>query len=324
MSQIKHTTSTTSRRRLLSLVALLLAGPPVMAAQDQRVDYQAELPKAPPAGESGYFTPPPHGDYPKGPFGEAVKRGERLFNDTRHAAADYVGNDQNCVNCHIDAGRQPDAAPLWAAWVAYPAYRKKNDHVNTMEERIRGCFTYSMNAKGSKVGHAPEPGNPLLTDLQAYMYWLASGAPTGRKLPGRGYPKLAKPPEPYSPERGAKVYADNCAICHGDHGQGTQLADGNYAFPPLWGKGAFNWGAGMHRVNTAAGFIKANMPLGKPDSLSLQDAWDVAAFINHHPRPSDPRDQGDLAATDAKFHGHACYYGDKGADGKTLGTGTGN
>lgn len=310
---------------MITLAAALVAMP-LSAAQDKRVDYQAELPKSPPVDNSGYHQPPAHGDYPKGPFGEAVKRGEALFTDTRHTAGDYVGNDLNCSNCHLDAGRLANSAPLWGAWVAYPAYRKKNDHVNSMEERIRGCFTYSMNAKGSKIGHAPEPGTPLLTDMEAYMYWLAKGAPTGEKLPGRGYPKLDKPPKPYSPERGAKVYAENCAICHGENGEGTKLAHGDgYAFPPLWGKGSFNWGAGMHRVNTAANFIKANMPLGKPDSLSLQDAWDVAAFINHHERPSDPRDKGDLAATDAKFHNHACYYGDKlKSEAKPLGTGTGN
>lgn len=323
-----------SRRTLLGMAVLLLVDqlsllgapgiyPSALAAEapaEKRIDYQAELPKAPPAGPAGYHVPPAHGEYPQGPFGEAVKRGEALFNDTQHTAADYVGNDLNCANCHIDGGRQANSAPLWGAWVAYPAYRKKNDHVNTMEERIRGCFTYSMNAKDSKIGHAPEPGDPLLTDMQTYMYWLAKGAPTGDKLPGRGYPKLDKPAKPYSPERGARIYADNCALCHGNNGEGTQLADGSFAFPALWGKGSFNWGAGMHRVNTAAAFIKANMPLGKPNSLDLQDAWDVAAFVNHHDRPSDPRNKGDIAATDAQFHKHACYFGDK-ADGKVLGTG---
>ena len=45
----------------------------------------------------------------------------------------------------------------------------------------------------------------------------------------------------------------------------------------------------MVRVNTAAEFIKANMPLGKGGSLSLQDAWDVAQYMNSHERPKDPR-----------------------------------
>jgi thiosulfate dehydrogenase len=40
----------------------------------------------------------------------------------------------------------------------------------------------------------------------------------------------------------------------------------------------------MHRVLTAARFIKARMPLGKPD-LNDADAFDVAGFINAQPRP---------------------------------------
>lgn len=284
-----------------------------------RIDYQAELPAAPSVSERGYHQPPPHRAYPEGPFGEAVKRGERLFNETSTYAPRYVGNGMECRYCHLDSGRLADSAPMWAAWTLYPAYRKKNDHVNSMEERIRGCFTYSMNAKDSEAGHAPEPGDPLLTDLMAYMYWLAKGAPTGVVLPGRGYPKLDKPEKPYDPKRGKVVYEAQCAICHGADGQGRKV-DGRYVFPPLWGKDSYNWGAGMHRINTAAGFIKANMPLGKPDSLSLQEAWDVAAYINSHERPSDPRDKGDLAATDAKFHAHQCYYGEH-QDGRVLGDG---
>ena len=73
--------------------------------------------------------------------------------------------------------------------------------------------------------------------------------------------------------------------------------------PPLWGKDSYNWGAGMHRINTAAAFIKHNMPLGKPGSLSDQQAWDVAAFINTHERPQDPRlVEGSIEKTRVKFH----------------------
>jgi len=40
----------------------------------------------------------------------------------------------------------------------------------------------------------------------------------------------------------------------------------------------------MHRVLTAARFIKARMPLGKSD-LDDYQAFDVAAYINSKPRP---------------------------------------
>ncbi len=76
-------------------------------------------------------------------------------------------------------------------------------------------------------------------------------------------------------------------MCHGDNGQGLQasldIRDG-YLFPPLWGPDTFNDGAGMHRVLTAANFIKARMPLGQAD-LTDDEAFDVAAYINSTERP---------------------------------------
>ncbi len=65
----------------------------------------------------------------------------------------------------------------------------------------------------------------------------------------------------------------------------------------------------MHRVNTAASFIKANMPLGLGYSLTDQEAWDVAFFINSHERPQDPRFDGKLTNTQKVFHQHGGQYG---------------
>jgi len=272
-------------------------------------DYQVELPANPKGAIA--FTPPDEKSIPDNQFGEAVKYGKSLFENTQQLRDKYVGNDLNCVNCHLDRGRQKDSAPLWAAYPKYPAYRKKNDHVNTIEERIQGCFKYSMN------GTAPPSGSKELTSLVTYHYWLATGAPIGTTLAGRGYPKLAKAEKKPSISRGKKIYRVSCAICHGPFGQGVQTAEG-VIFPALWGKGSFNWGAGMHRINTAAGFIKANMPLGKPNSLSDQKAWDVAAYVNSHDRPQDPRFDGKLAQTAKTYHKHQCFYSKK-VNGKILG-----
>ena len=46
----------------------------------------------------------------------------------------------------------------------------------------------------------------------------------------------------------------------------------------------------MHGVDKAAAFIWSNMPLGAGRTLTPQQAFDVAAFVNHQPRPFDPRD----------------------------------
>lgn len=257
------------------------------------------------------FTPPNEADMPNNEFGKVVKLGENIFIDTQHYAKQYVGNGMNCVNCHLASGRKENSAPLWGAYVRYPAYRAKNNRVNTIEERIQGCFKYSMNGK------APSADSPEMVALVTYAYWLASGAPVGTKLKGAGYPKLPKPGLAPDARRGKTVYTENCQVCHGINGEG-QKADGKSVFPPLWGSESFNWGAGMHRIDTAAGFIKANMPLSKGDTLTDQQAWDVATFVMSHERPQDPRFKGNVAQTKKEFHDENCKYGET-VDGKVLG-----
>lgn len=259
------------------------------------------------------FTPPDERAIPNDEFGAMVRFGQQVFVDTAVYAPKYVGNGLSCVNCHLDQGRLANSAPLWAAWVSYPAYRKKTGRVDTYEERLQGCFRYSMN------GTAPASGSRELTALVTYSYWLATNAPVGATLQGRGYPELPKPASAPDIARGAQVYADRCAVCHGTNGAGTKIG-ARYAFPPLWGPNSFNWGAGMHRVNTAAGFIRANMPLGNPNSLSIQEAWDVAAYVTSRERPADPRQTGSIAQAKKTHHDEMCYYGES-IDGRTLGEG---
>ncbi|HKT31391.1 MAG TPA: c-type cytochrome, partial [Gammaproteobacteria bacterium] len=224
------------------------------------------------------FTPPPESAIPTGPDGDMIWRGRLIFENTRQYAGQYVGNKLNCSSCHLDRGRRADSAPMWAAYVAYPKYRSKNHRVNTLEERIQDCFRFSMNGK------PPPNDSPAMVALVEYFRWLATGLPVGITPKGAGYPQLPAPSKPPSIERGAAVYAANCAMCHGDDGEGRE-ARGTQVFPPLWGPESFNRGAGMQRLSTAAAFIKANMPYGAGSLLSDQQAWDVAAFVVSHARP---------------------------------------
>ena len=257
------------------------------------------------------FTPPNEDSIPSDEFGKIVRQGKNIFEDTQHYAKQYVGNGMNCVNCHLGAGSKSDSSPLWGAYVRYPAYRAKNNKVNTYEERIQGCFKFSMNGK------APAVDSPEMVALVTYSYWMATGAPVGAKLKGAGYPELAKPAITPDAIRGKTVYTESCQICHGANGEGKKV-DGKSVFPPLWGSEAFNWGAGMHRINTAAGFIKANMPLSKGNTLTDQQAWDVATYVMSHERPQDPRFKGDVAQTKKDYHDENCKYGET-VDGKVLG-----
>lgn len=267
------------------------------------------------------FAPPNESAVPAGPGGEAIRRGKAIFDDPASFASAYVGNSMACKNCHLDSGRKADSSPMWAAWVRYPLFRSKDNAVNTMEDRIRGCFRYSMNAPNSPSGGPPPPGSNVYRDLQSYFHWLATGAPTGAKLAGGGFPTPPLTDAGYDPARGAPLFQQKCGSCHGPDGEGARQPDGKVVYPPLWGSRSYNWGAGMARVDLAAGFIKANMPFDQPGSLSDQDAWDIAAFVDSHERPKDPRQSGSVADNaKANFAGQKTFYG-RVIGGKILGGG---
>lgn len=258
--------------------------------------------RQPTAVQAKGFSPRPDSDIPSGPLGEAITLGRTIFTDTANAAPQYVGNDLKCSNCHLDGGRRPNTAPLWAAYGMFPQYRKKNGHMNTFAERVQECFKYSMN------GRVPPPDDPVIVAIESYAAFLAKGAPQGVKMPGQGYPKLAPPTQPPDFARGRAVFAASCARCHGADGAG-QRADGQVLFPPLWGERSYNWGAGMSDMQNAAAFIATAMPQDKPGSLTDQQAWDLAAYIDSQPRPQDPRYAGSVADTRARYHssGQSAY-----------------
>ena len=259
------------------------------------------------------FTPPPDGAIPAGPYGDLIRLGQSIFEDTPNYAQDYAGNALSCRNCHLDRGRDPKSSPMWAAYVHYPEYRKKDGLVNTIQMRIQGCFRYSQN------GTVPEADSREITALVTYFYWMAAGLPVGVKPRAAGYPKLDPPKEVPSPERGARVYASNCALCHGEGGLGRS-SGGQQVFPPLWGPHSFNWGAGMHQVDRAAGFIKTSMPFGAGGTLTDQEAWDVAAYVNSRPRPQDPRFTESVEKTRELYHAdHEYDYYGREVDGLVLG-----
>ncbi len=247
-----------------------------------------------------------------------IRRGHDLFVNTQQLRGKNVFNNMNCSSCHLGEGRLPFSGPVWPAAVTLPDYRGKNGHVNNLEERLVGCFTYSMNGK------PPAYGSDDMLALTAYHQWLAKGVPmfqSGSTMYGRGFARLPDPAEEVDYERGAKVYAENCSICHADNGGGL-VQNEKVIFPALWGDDSYNWGAGIIRHYTLSSFIKHNMPLGQPNSLSDQQAWDVAYYINTQERPQDPRYTGDVKETREKyletFHKHSSY-GLKGQDGTLLG-----
>lgn len=217
---------------------------------------------------------------PEGPLGAAVRQGLSIMNATKATLPDNVGNGLNCSSCHLNAGTIAYAAPLVGLWGVFPEYFARSGRVETLADRVNDCFRRSMNGRPIDVDGAP------MRALMAYVAWLSAGVPTGASVEGRGFRALTAPARTPDAGRGATLFEQRCAACHGKDGGGIPAAGGTYAMPPVWGPQSFNEGAGMAQVATIAAFIKAKMPLGQGGSLSELDAWDIAALVTGAPRPA--------------------------------------
>ncbi len=196
----------------------------------------------------------------------------------------YIKSRLNCGSCHLGTGTEPGTLTLLLTTERYPRFSNRAGGMTDIEDRINECMQRSMNGR-------PLPADsPEMMAMAAYIRSLGAR----HAAMGASRRKAEEPARFEMPDRaadvavGARVFVERCAICHGQDGLGL-LASADprrgYVFPPLWGSDSFNNGAGMHRVLTAARFIKARMPLGEA-TLSDNEAFDVAAFINAQPRPA--------------------------------------
>jgi len=195
----------------------------------------------------------------------------------------YTGTRMACSSCHLGAGTEPGTLSLLQSAANYPRFSGRDGGNRDLYDRINGCMTRSMN------GRELPRDSPEMLAMAAYITSLGDLY----AAMGQGQREASEQPAFVTPQRaadlraGETVFTERCAICHGPDGAGLQARPDRvhgYVFPPLWGPDSFNDGAGMHRVLTAARFIKARMPLGQAD-LTDDQAFDVAAFINSKPRP---------------------------------------
>lgn len=203
--------------------------------------------------------------------------GYNIVMETNRFAGRYAGNALSCTNCHLKGGTRTDGFPLNIAGV-YPKWRSKNGVRNGIGLRIRDCFLYSLN------GIMPSEEAAEVQAVAAYINYLSEGEVIGHPPKGWGVPTLPDTGADPNPPRGQVVFKRECAVCHGANGEGSDT------MPPVWGLNSYSAGAGLNNVQRLAGFIWANMPMGKERSLTQQEALDVAAFINLQHRPFDPRE----------------------------------
>ncbi len=241
-----------------------------------------------PASAPVSFHVPDEITIPSGPKGAAIELGKQLITTTHKMLPRNVGNGLNCSNCHLGAGTVALAGPFVGLWGVFPDYRTRGGDIDNLAERINDCFKRSMN--GRPLAYDSTEMNAMLM----YINWLSTGVPVGSPVAGRGMGRVDSALTPNA-VRGKQIYAEKCANCHGANGEGTKNPAGGYVFPPVWGSQSFNIGAGMARTYTAAAFIKGNMPLGQGNTLSEQDAVDVAAFVTHQPRPAFAGARNDYA-----------------------------
>lgn len=194
-------------------------------------------------------------------------------------------NGLNCQNCHLDAGGKPFGNNYFAVESTYPQMRARSGALETIPKRVNDCFERSLN------GQALDTTSREMKAIVAYMRWLGTGVPKGQKPKGAGLMEVPFLNRPADPAKGQMVYADKCSSCHGTDGQGLPIPNSARTYPPLWGNGSYNEGAGLFRMSRFAGYVKANMPFGASfdnPQLTDEEAWDVAAFVNSKPRPKHP------------------------------------
>jgi thiosulfate dehydrogenase len=204
----------------------------------------------------------------------SIRRGKALLAFTRDSLPNHVGNRLQCVSCHPDNGTRRDVMPWVGVYARFPQYRARVGGIQVIEDRINDCFKRSMNGKPL----VPESRD--MRDIIAYMAFLSSGYPVFAQVDGQSFPRI--PALQGDTTRGATTFTAKCSVCHGANGGGTDV------FPALWGDSSYNIGAGMARVQTAAAFIKVAMPQTAPGTLTDQEAYDLAAYINSRQRPDFP------------------------------------
>jgi thiosulfate dehydrogenase len=270
---------------------LITAGLPVLLLLAGGIYWQCQFPEKhafPPASPDELWIAPDISTVPPTEEGELIRYGQQLVSYTAvffgpRGRLGKNANGMNCQNCHLKAGTQPWGNNFGAVYSTYPKFRERRGAVESIPLRIVDCFERSLN------GESPDTNSREMRAFVAYMQWLGHKVPKGKKPDGSGLEPLSFPKRAADPAKGKLGYGSKCQRCHGPAGEGILSSDSiSYIYPPLWGKHSYNTGAGLFRLSRFAGFIKDNMPFGtdyRKVSLTDEEAWDLAAFVNSQPRP---------------------------------------
>lgn len=265
------------------------------------------------------YLPPDTSQIQQSEQGALIRYGRELIINTRKylgpaGMVTQVSNQLNCQSCHLEAGAKASAYSANFLGVAanYPLYRDRSGMMETIQFRVNDCMLRSMNGKPL------DTAGREMKALVAYILWVGKDIPAKIKPVNSKIEQLPYLHRAADTVSGKKVYAVKCQLCHGANGNGGYSVDAALYYPPLWGAGSYNTGAGMYRLSRLAGFVKNNMPFGVShgkSQLSDEECWDVAPFINSKPRPHKdfPNDWPDLSkkAIDHPFGPYADSFSEK-------------
>jgi thiosulfate dehydrogenase len=206
-------------------------------------------------------------------------RGLALLNAFRDSLPAHSGNRLRCTSCHLDNGTRESALPWLGTLARYPQYRSRPGTEESIERRINECIARSL--AGQMIA---EDGQDM-RDMVAYMASLRDRPRPVDHVPVTLAGRV---------DEGQRAYTAQCARCHGANGNGVVALA-----PAVWGADSYSVGAGMARQFTLATFLRHNMPYDRSDTLTDQEAADIAAFVLTQPRQDHPGKERDWPKGDA-------------------------
>jgi thiosulfate dehydrogenase len=280
-------TSIRSARKAITAhaVRVVIVGAPLAlfaaACTVERAQVPAAAGSAAVAFDASAWKPPAESEIPADSLGASIRRGLALIRFTPESLPKYITSNMRCVSCHENDGTKVTAAPLTGSHARFPKYLSRSGTVITLADRVNFCMTRSL------AGAALPVDSREMDDILAYLAFISRDVPVGRKLTAADGLLPMKDTLVGDTVRGRTLFAATCVICHQADGSGHS------PIPALWGPKSFTIAASMARQERAASFIVHNMPQTAPGTLSDQDAFDLAAYINSHPRPDAPLKEND-------------------------------
>src|SRR5690554_3341911 len=153
---------------------------------------------------------------------DSIVYGMRLLNETSRLLPDNVGNGLNCNSCHMAQGKRPLGAPYINTAGDYPKFMPRSQAVLNLTERINGCFRRSMN------GHPLPADSEEIAAMEAYMEWLSADLAPGQRVAVDNMEYFPVGQYTPDPQRGERIYGQQCAACHGRDGEGMKDQFGDY------------------------------------------------------------------------------------------------